>query len=305
MLLFLGQIVAVENVVVGEKATATLYPRGPIFGVELIAPQAKQTASSSSSSSAATASGASAGASGEAGRGAASAGHAWAPSSGGGGGTAAALATSYDLGPELLRGEALCVFPGASSAASTTLPGAPPSSELPGVGPPPLAHRGPGQGFGQGSLGPGVPGVGFEVVRVCSERASGRGQLEPGGGEEKGVSASGSFAKLYSVSLEKALGAHNKNAVQWASPFDAGSVPVSRRPARRHGPSAASYSASGAATGQPWGRPEQLGSGVRLVRLGCTSDVAALWRSTGSSLNVMDEEKLRKEVQSGRPNQGL
>jgi hypothetical protein len=61
------------------------------------------------------------------------------------------------------------------------------------------------------------------------------------------VSASASFERVYSVSLERAPGAHLKHGVVWQRPFTATVLPLDKR-----APTAGD---------------------VSLVRFGCTSDV--------------------------------
>lgn len=98
-------MVAVENVVVGERSTATIYPRGPLFGVELrdasasastsLPPNAGGTSSSDlvgSSSSSTSLSSSSSG------------GHMRSRNDD-------AVQSAYDLSEELHRGEAVWVLP--------------------------------------------------------------------------------------------------------------------------------------------------------------------------------------------------
>ena len=185
-----GLLVAVEHIVVTEKPTATLFPRGPLFCVELKAPSAAFGAHARSKD-----------------------------------GT---IATTYDTTEEVRRGEAVWVAPPGGPAAVAAA--APDSGEGPG----PRARQ----------LG--------EVARVSS--------LRSGGPERRhdSVSASESIEKVYSVQLERVLGASRKTEVAWARPFSGHALPLDERGARP-GP-------------------------VKLLRFGASTDVGELWRETRASL---------------------
>mmetsp|Transcript_43342 Transcript_43342/g.55676 ORF Transcript_43342/g.55676 Transcript_43342/m.55676 type:complete len:383 (-) Transcript_43342:112-1260(-) len=150
------------------------------------------------------------------------------------------VSTNCNVTKDILPGEAVFVFQGQSSSSNTPTPSSSSSS------------------LSSSSSSSTVLG---EVSRVSSSRIGGKELAEDS------ISASESFERVYSVTLDKKLGSHLKSQVQWTRELSDKKLPLD-------------------SVNCPSGP-------ISLVRFGCSSDLRLLWKESGSKLSK-DNETLKR-----------
>lgn len=110
-----------------------------------------------------------------------------------------------------------------------------------------------------------------KVCRVSSSRIGGKELAEDT------ISASLSFERVYSATLDKQLGSNLKSGVVWTRPITKRTLPLDFAP---YSSSSSSSSSSFSSSTGP----------VSIVRFGCSSDIRKLWKESGTKLPKSNDE---------------